>query len=77
MSLNLRPSAQLSSRQGATGVALPFGEGLNLQEIEPMAAWVNLMPHFIKTTARGLMQLRHRSRSPYWLKLRKNGPQRN
>ena len=40
MSLNLRPSAQLSSRQGATGVALPFGEGLNLQEIEPMAPWV-------------------------------------
>ena len=32
--------AALIAAQGATGVALPFGEGLNLQEIEPMAAWV-------------------------------------
>ncbi len=32
--------AALIAAQGATGVALPFGEGLNLQEIEPVAAWV-------------------------------------
>jgi xylulokinase len=32
-------SAALVAAEGA-GVALPFGEGLNLQEIEPVAAWV-------------------------------------
>jgi xylulokinase len=32
--------AALIAAQGATGVVLPSGEGLNLQEIEPMAAWV-------------------------------------
>ena len=31
--------AALIAAQGA-GVALPFGEGLNLQEIKPVAAWV-------------------------------------
>jgi xylulokinase len=32
--------AALIATQGATGVALPFGEGLNLQKIEPVAAWI-------------------------------------
>jgi xylulokinase len=32
--------AALIAAQGVTGVALPFAEGLKLQKIEPMAAWV-------------------------------------
>jgi xylulokinase len=32
--------AALLATQGATGVAAPFGEGLNLGKIEPVAAWV-------------------------------------
>jgi xylulokinase len=32
--------AALLATQGATGVAAPFGEGLNLRKIEPVAAWV-------------------------------------
>jgi xylulokinase len=32
-------SAALIAAKGA-GVALPFGEGLNLQEIQPVAAWL-------------------------------------
>jgi hypothetical protein len=28
------------SAQGATGVATPFGQGLNLRKIEPVAAWI-------------------------------------
>jgi xylulokinase len=32
--------AALIAAQGATGVALPFGEGLNLQKIEPVADWI-------------------------------------
>jgi xylulokinase len=31
--------AALIAAQGA-GVALPFGEGLNLQQIQPVASWV-------------------------------------
>jgi xylulokinase len=31
--------AALIAAQGATGVALPFGEELNLRKIEPVAAW--------------------------------------
>jgi xylulokinase len=32
--------AALIATQGVTGVALPFGEGLNLRKIEPVAAWI-------------------------------------
>jgi xylulokinase len=32
--------AALIATQGATGVAAPFGEGLNLRKIEPVAAWI-------------------------------------
>jgi xylulokinase len=32
--------AALIGTQGATGVALPFEEGLNLRKIEPVAAWI-------------------------------------
>jgi hypothetical protein len=32
--------AALIAAQGATGVALPFGEGLDLRKIEPVAAWI-------------------------------------
>ena len=32
--------AALIATQGATGVALPFGKGLNLRKIEPVAAWI-------------------------------------
>ena len=32
--------AALIAAQGVAGVALPFGEGLKLQKIEPMADWV-------------------------------------
>jgi xylulokinase len=32
--------AALIATQGATGVAAPFGEGLNLWKIEPVAAWI-------------------------------------
>jgi xylulokinase len=32
--------AALIAAQGATGVALPFGEGLDLRTIEPVTAWV-------------------------------------
>jgi xylulokinase len=31
--------AALIAGQGATGVALPFGEGLKRREIEPFPAW--------------------------------------
>ena len=37
-----------------------------------MAAWVEPYAGLYQDSARGLMQLRHRSRSPYWLKLRKS-----
>jgi xylulokinase len=45
-------SAALIAAQGATGVALPFGEGLNLQEIQPMVAWVEPYAALYQTTAR-------------------------
>ena len=32
--------AALIAREGATGVAVPFGQGLNLRKIEPVAAWI-------------------------------------
>ncbi len=32
--------AALIAAQGATGVAAPFGQGLNLRKIEPVAAWI-------------------------------------
>jgi xylulokinase len=32
--------AALIATQGATGIALPFGEGLDLRKIEPVAAWI-------------------------------------
>ena len=32
--------AALIAAQGATGVVAPFGEGLNLRKIEPVAAWI-------------------------------------
>jgi xylulokinase len=32
--------AALIAAQGATGVALPFGEGLDLRKIEPVTAWI-------------------------------------
>jgi xylulokinase len=32
--------AALIAAQGATGAAAPFGEGLNLRKIEPVAAWI-------------------------------------
>jgi xylulokinase len=32
--------AALIAGEGATGVAAPFGEGLNLRKIEPVAAWI-------------------------------------
>lgn len=31
--------AALIAAQGATGVALPFGQGLELRKVEPVAAW--------------------------------------
>jgi xylulokinase len=32
--------AALIGAQGATGVAAPFGQGLNLRKIEPVADWI-------------------------------------
>jgi xylulokinase len=32
--------AALIAAQGATGAAPPFGEGLELRKIEPVAAWI-------------------------------------
>jgi xylulokinase len=32
--------AALIAGEGATGIAAPFGQGLNLRKIEPVAAWI-------------------------------------
>jgi FGGY family of carbohydrate kinases, C-terminal domain len=53
--------AALIAAQGATGVALPFGQGLALQKSSRSWPGPSLMPNFIKTTACGLMQLQHDS----------------